>query len=91
MSVSLGKLFKIGCGDNSCRWGARGGMGTNGGCRCYDKNTGRMTQAQMEERLRLLSGISLLRQLAELPEIEAALVELVRKATESDAGTEGGR
>jgi hypothetical protein len=24
----------VGCGDNSCIWGASGGMGTNGGCQC---------------------------------------------------------
>lgn len=26
--------FKIGCGDNSCRFGSPGGMATNGGCQC---------------------------------------------------------
>jgi len=27
------------CGDNSCVFGAPGGMGTNGGCRCDERNT----------------------------------------------------
>lgn len=27
--------YVIGCGDNSCMFGSPGGMGTNGGCRCY--------------------------------------------------------
>lgn len=30
----------VGCDDNSCRWGAPGGMGTNGGCRCYGSSGG---------------------------------------------------
>lgn len=27
----------VGCGDNSCIWGSPGGMATNGGCLCVDK------------------------------------------------------
>ena len=38
--ISLAKLLPgTGCGDNSCRWGARGGMGTNGGCGCAPRTT----------------------------------------------------
>ncbi len=29
--------FEIGCGDNSCWFGAPGGMATNGGCRCLPR------------------------------------------------------
>ena len=80
MSESLGKLFNIGCGDNSCTWGPRGGMATNGGCRCYDpprydeKDRGAAMKAYMLKK----QGILLLRQLTELPSIQAALIELVK-------------
>lgn len=33
--------FEVGCGDNSCIWGPPGGMGTNGGCRCYEPRADR--------------------------------------------------
>lgn len=33
VATALG--LSVGCGDNSCVWGSPGGMGTNGGCRCY--------------------------------------------------------
>lgn len=35
MSDTIAKTYRIGCGDSSCVWGRRGGMATNGGCRCY--------------------------------------------------------
>jgi hypothetical protein len=31
----------VGCSDNSCIWGGPGGMGTNGGCRCTDRESDR--------------------------------------------------
>ena len=33
-------LGEVGCGDNSCVWGAPGGMATNGGCRCIGGRSG---------------------------------------------------
>lgn len=35
----LKNMLRAGCGDNSCYFGPkvpRGGMGTNGGCRCQE-------------------------------------------------------
>ena len=78
MSKSLGRLFNIGCGDNSCCWGSRGGMATNGGCRCY-KDIRPTTIEGRVELMQLRGGISLLRELAELPQLEAALVELIKR------------
>lgn len=74
--ISFASLFGIGCGDNSCVWGPPGGMGTNGGCRCYEGTS----QAARKERLAVSSGARLLRQIAALPDVEAALIELARKA-----------
>lgn len=40
--------FQPGCGDNSCIFGViktRGGMGTNGGCRCF-KNLEHYTDSE---------------------------------------------
>jgi hypothetical protein len=34
------------CGDNSCMFGPPDGMGTNGGCRCFDKMHGWPTEAR---------------------------------------------
>lgn len=83
MTASFSRMFGIGCGDNSCIWGARGGMGTNGGCRCYDR-TASLTAQQREERLLVSSGIRLLRELADLPQVEAALFALVRATDRSE-------
>ncbi len=87
--ISFGKLFGIGCGDNSCVWGSRGGMATNGGCRCYDKNfhfeikdADKRLEAQMKsmrELMELKQGIRLLREIAEIPKLQMALKELVEK------------
>lgn len=38
IAAALG--MDVGCGDNSCVWGAPGGMATNGGCRCYGSRGG---------------------------------------------------
>lgn len=35
----------LGCGDNSCVIGRRGGMGTNGGCHCDDRAVRRAARA----------------------------------------------
>lgn len=88
MSESLNKMFKIGCGDNSCIWGGPGGMATNGGCRCYRqdyhheiKNENKRQEQimkDMQDRMTLHAGIRLLRDLVELPQVAAALKELVR-------------
>ncbi len=88
--VSLGKMFQIGCGDNSCMWGSRGGMATNGGCRCYkdiyhheienDKKREEARMASMQAKMNLSHGIRVLRDLAELPNVEMALKELVKRA-----------
>lgn len=67
--MNLAKYFGIGCGDNSCRWGARGGMGTNGGCRC----NGERDHQPSEERLARRRGIAMLRELAESPSLLFAL------------------
>lgn len=32
----LRNALRRGCGDNSCPFGRKGGMGTNGGCRCHE-------------------------------------------------------
>lgn len=84
MSASLNKILGIGCGDNSCVWGPPGGQGTNGGCQC--ENVGRPTFSlsteQMKERMLLRGGIRLLRDLAQLPEVERALKEIVSKIEE---------
>lgn len=76
MSAPVAKWFGVGCGDNSCRWGSRGGMSTNGGCRCP-------LSPSPEERVRLREGVLLLRALADLPSVEAALRELVEMAREA--------
>lgn len=71
--VSFSKMFMIGCADNSCVWG-RGphGVGTNGGCRC------RVFKDMLTaDRVQATSGIRLLRQLAELPELKKAIELLV--------------
>lgn len=85
MTVSFGKMFNIGCGDSSCTWGNKGGMVTNGGCRCdgIGRGTSQLDVKGMEKRMKLRSGIFLLRQLAALPEVEAALHELVRKTRQA--------
>lgn len=84
MSDSLAKRYGIGCGDNSCVWGSRGGMATNGGCRCHDKAEV-LTVEQTEERRKLHAGIRLLRSLAEDPRIGAALDQLVLAVRAKDA------
>jgi len=80
MSISLQKLFPgIGCQDNSCIWGPPGGMGTNGGCRCYERTISGLTPEQLKARAELHGGIRLLRELAELPSIATALKELMNR------------
>lgn len=85
MTASLAKRYGIGCGDNSCVWGSRGGMSTNGGCRCFD--TYQMTDAQRADVRRTKAGIAALwRALAENPDIGAALDQLVLAVWTKDAG-----
>ncbi len=88
--ASLGQMFQIGCGDNSCVWGSRGGMATNGGCRCYGQRNHRrpFNEEAVRARLELMGGIRLLRELVDLPKIEASLKELVRIITENEETTE---
>lgn len=76
--MNLSKHFGIGCGDNSCRWGAPGGMGTNGGCRC-DKDervANPRTQDEVENRFARHRGISVLRDLADARPLLAGLEAL---------------
>lgn len=76
--ISLAKLLRIGCGDNSCQWGVPGGMGTNGGCRC-DKRLEYVATAgaDIAKRQSRRQGIFALRVLAESPDGAAGLNALV--------------
>lgn len=76
MTDSLAKRYGIGCGVNSCVWGSRGGMSTNGGCRCFA--THQTTDEQRAEVRRVRKGIHALRlALAADPDIGLALDQLV--------------
>lgn len=77
MIASLAERYGIGCGDNSCVWGSRGGMGTNGGCRCFD-TTGPMTDQNRQERRRARRAVVALEVAAAAdPELALALDQLV--------------
>jgi hypothetical protein len=79
-SYSLSRAFGVGCGDNSCMFGPRGGMGTNGGCRCFERTDGNRTREEIERRAAVGRGLRLLRHVGELPDVAMALDELVRRA-----------
>jgi hypothetical protein len=81
MSESLAKRYGIGCGDSSCAWGSRGGMATNGGCRCLERET--PSVEAREQRLAIRQGIHRLRELVDHPKVALALDELVRLAREA--------
>lgn len=55
------------CGDNSCIFGPPGGMGTNGGCRCFDKDPRHLASIDAARTVRRLANtiVLLARQLAE--------------------------
>ena len=38
------EMLALRCGDNSCVFGSSGGMGTNGGCRCFENTPVRERQ-----------------------------------------------
>lgn len=52
-------LEKLGCGDNSCVYGAPGGMGVNHGCRCF-------IDCPNEDRIKARNAIRMLRQYIEI-------------------------
>lgn len=84
MSVSLQKILGIGCGDNSCRFGSPGGMATNGGCRCFERSSSRMSSTERNLVVDISMGLGLLRELAELPRVEVALREIARRIRENE-------
>jgi hypothetical protein len=47
--------YEIGCGDNSCWFGSPGGMGTNGGCRCWPRAHARNVTEDELQQMRKLS------------------------------------
>lgn len=51
---------EIGCGDNSCWFGSPGGMGTNGGCRCWPRGVskGNVTDEELHEMRTLAQTIA---------------------------------
>ncbi len=57
--------WDVGCGDNSCIWGSPGGMGTNGGCRCYG------SRGQQSDRTGLLMMTEVARALLRYRTIDA--------------------
>jgi len=69
--ISLSKVLRVGCGDNSCVWGSPGGMATNGGCRCY-----RDERRNIPERHALRRAARMLRELA-TGEVEPANEEFI--------------
>lgn len=74
--ISLSKTLKIGCGDNSCMWGSPGGMATNGGCRCVERDN-----AHAEHRQHVRAGVVRLRQISDGdPDVVAALIAAVESA-----------
>lgn len=75
--MSLNKMLGIGCGDGGCVFGSPGGMVTNGGCRCFKDLKDSKLRSQY------LSGIHLLRQIADLPEVELALREIKSRIIQS--------
>jgi hypothetical protein len=48
------RLREICCGDNSCSIWRRGGMGTNGGCRCFDRGVFSVDPDQRKAREALM-------------------------------------
>jgi hypothetical protein len=45
-----------GCGDNSCRYVKPTGMGTNGGCRCWDRHIVQLRARRIIDFVRTLVG-----------------------------------
>jgi len=66
-----------GCGDNSCMFGASGGMGTNCGCRCLEHILPPHARAG---RVRVRANVSKLR--ARVAELEVELARLLRERVE---------
>lgn len=55
--------IELGCIDNSCWFGSPGGMGTNGGCRCFNRGLGTHeewseTRAVMRKMIDLLTKVA---------------------------------
>jgi hypothetical protein len=61
----LARLNDLSCGDGGCRVGLTQGMHTNGGCRCVPLHE----QWSQETRIRVLTALSLWRDLAMRPEL----------------------
>jgi len=74
VAAALG--WQVGCGDNSCIWGAPGGMATNGGCRCYgsrggqSERTGLAMMAEVARALLRYRTIDAIMRESEPPRIE---------------------
>lgn len=61
------------CGDNSCIFGAPGGMGTNGGCRCFSD----MPHNSEARRSRRLIQRNIMKIKAEVDELESKTVDII--------------
>ena len=52
--------YEIGCGDNSCWFGPPGGMGTNGGCRCWPRgvSAANISDTELQDMRRLARSLA---------------------------------
>jgi hypothetical protein len=74
--------YSIDCGDNSCRFAVKkGGMRTNGGCRCLSTGRSMMTAPPLE-RLAAVQAQLIQQLLKEVERLESEVQEYV----ERDAG-----
>lgn len=55
--------IELGCIDNSCRFGSPGGMGTNAGCRCFNRRS--VSESILSDREILFKLIELLTKVAD--------------------------